>query len=368
MAGILDNKSRVMDVIVTELGRRQLASGKMRIEFASFTDSTTFYRPDISSGSADATKRLYFEAVSQHQDMITFETDDSGQLLGFDVDSQTSIVGDSIFDKSSTGADLSDFLFVTGTAPFASVAQGIISSSQDHFKDLYMLGSRNSFTRDKSLDLSTSKIDFTMDNERPIPTSETSDTTIDAIDSFFLDPYLDHLPQFQFLPPEIPSDAVSVFLDADKDALYELAANDNSVITAEDVDIFLAQGNKLGVYANYGNPAPTYEELMTGLEGGDVSVIDTYAATGQSYEPTPKERHDIEFNSTSEENNIIMQIFEVGNSRFTKLDVIDFGEFSIAGEPFPGFRSNKHVFFIGKVIFDSIRMPTFVNIFTMVID
>ena len=367
MAGILDNKSRVMDVIVTELGRRQLASGKMRIEFASFTDSTTFYRPDISSGSADATKRLYFEAVSQHQDMITFETDDSGQLLGFDVDSQTSIVGDSIFDKSSTGADLSDFLFVTGTAPFSSVAQGVISSSQDHFNDLYMLGSRNAFTRDKNLDLSTARVDFLMDNSRPFEQFIT-DTTADAIDSFFLDPYLDHLPQFQFLPPEIPIEVANVFLDADKDALYELATKEDSIITTEDVDVFLSQGNKLGIYMNYGNPAPTYAEIMTRLEGNTVSVIDTAAATGQSHGITPKERHDIKFINTSESNNIVMQMFEVGNNRLVKLDVIDFGEFNISEEPFEGFRSNKRVFFIGKVIFDSVRMPTFVNIFTMVID
>jgi len=59
-----------------------------------------------------------------------------------------------------------------------------------------------------------------------------------------------------------------------------------------------------------------------------------------------------------------MQMFELGNNRFKKLDVIDFGEFNISDSP----RPNKHVFFIGKVYLDSVKIPTFVNLFTMVID
>jgi hypothetical protein len=59
-----------------------------------------------------------------------------------------------------------------------------------------------------------------------------------------------------------------------------------------------------------------------------------------------------------------MQMFETGNGKFLKLDVIDFGEFSTDETS----RANKRVFFIGKVFLDSVKMPTFVNLFTMVID
>ena len=64
MAGILDKKTRVMDVIVTREGRRQMADGDLRATFASFTDKHTFYEKDIVSGSTDPTKRIYFEACS----------------------------------------------------------------------------------------------------------------------------------------------------------------------------------------------------------------------------------------------------------------------------------------------------------------
>ena len=105
MAGILDNKSRIMDVIVTKQGRRQLASGKMRIQFASFTDANTFYRADIVSGSADATERIYFEAASSISDAVTFETDDTGALVGMDFGSDVSVVGDQVFEKSVSGSN-----------------------------------------------------------------------------------------------------------------------------------------------------------------------------------------------------------------------------------------------------------------------
>ena len=43
MAGILDSKTRFIDLIVTQEGRRQLASGKMRAEYASVSDINTLY-------------------------------------------------------------------------------------------------------------------------------------------------------------------------------------------------------------------------------------------------------------------------------------------------------------------------------------
>jgi hypothetical protein len=80
MSGILDPKSRIMDVLLTEEGRRQLANGSIRIEYASFSDSSTFYEMDILSGSSDPSNRLFFECSSSPYDQITFETDDGGLL------------------------------------------------------------------------------------------------------------------------------------------------------------------------------------------------------------------------------------------------------------------------------------------------
>ena len=43
MAGILDSKTRFIDFLITQEGRRQLAAGKMKAEYASITDNNTFY-------------------------------------------------------------------------------------------------------------------------------------------------------------------------------------------------------------------------------------------------------------------------------------------------------------------------------------
>ena len=77
-----------------------------------------------------------------------------------------------------------------------------------------------------------------------------------------------------------------------------------------------------------------------------------------------REKETITFYETSLENNLIGQFFEIGQTTFKKLDVIDFGEFVTGDEDFP----EKHVFFVGKVFPDSKDSYTFVNMFTLVFE
>ena len=83
MSGILDSKSRVLDTIVTSLGRQQIADGKLNIRYVSFTDALTFYKADLVSGTQDATRRIYLESCNLPQDQITFEADDCGKIMPF---------------------------------------------------------------------------------------------------------------------------------------------------------------------------------------------------------------------------------------------------------------------------------------------
>ena len=60
MAGILNNKERIMDSLVTQLGREQAAEGVLNFRFASFTDYHTFYQLSGSDNVAeDHTSRIY---------------------------------------------------------------------------------------------------------------------------------------------------------------------------------------------------------------------------------------------------------------------------------------------------------------------
>ena len=102
MSGILDAKTRIIDSVVTDIGRAQISSGRLRAEFASFTDSTAYYEEDVASGSSDATRRIYFEQEgNRRQDFITFETDDSGNLLGYPTDANISLNNGKLFKKGN---------------------------------------------------------------------------------------------------------------------------------------------------------------------------------------------------------------------------------------------------------------------------
>lgn len=83
MSGILDNKSRIIDAILTIEGRRQMAEGTFEVSYATFTDSGVCYMPDIENGHEDPTNKIYFEATNLPQDQITFEANDEGKLVPF---------------------------------------------------------------------------------------------------------------------------------------------------------------------------------------------------------------------------------------------------------------------------------------------
>ena len=74
MAGILDAKSRVVDFILTNEGRRQVRSGDLNISFASFTDRDTFYEEEQEGVASDPTGRIYFESTGRYQDQIVVES------------------------------------------------------------------------------------------------------------------------------------------------------------------------------------------------------------------------------------------------------------------------------------------------------
>lgn len=92
MSGILDSKSRILDVILTQLGREQMSRGDFEISFATFSDRSVQYKegllPDnwtkwnetegvLSGVQGD----LFFEAFSSPNDEIIPEISDEGNFL-----------------------------------------------------------------------------------------------------------------------------------------------------------------------------------------------------------------------------------------------------------------------------------------------
>ena len=81
MSGMLNSKNRVLDVVLTELGRKQMDKGQFEVSFVSFSDKCTEYLSDDSGVAIDIKDRVYFEAFSSPSDEIIPEIDDIGNFI-----------------------------------------------------------------------------------------------------------------------------------------------------------------------------------------------------------------------------------------------------------------------------------------------
>ena len=81
MAGFLDPKQRVMDVILTEIGRQQMVKGDFNVKYVSFSDKDVDYQDQGDGVLEPITNRLFFEAFSQASDEIIPEIDSLGKFI-----------------------------------------------------------------------------------------------------------------------------------------------------------------------------------------------------------------------------------------------------------------------------------------------
>ena len=114
MAGILNKRSRFIDLVITQEGKRQIAAGKLRAEYASLSDSAVWY--STNEKNEEVRKRIYFESMESPNNVIVLEKDDSGKLVDFDFSPTGSIVGNNIFDKDATATNSLKLKPVTGSA------------------------------------------------------------------------------------------------------------------------------------------------------------------------------------------------------------------------------------------------------------
>lgn len=272
--GLIDSKSRIIDFVLTAEGRRKMSEGNLNFAFASFTDKGTFYEADVVSGSSDASKRVFLEAPSSLPlDQISFETNDSGQLVPyFGGGDQLYLVNGLIGATGSLGSAIS-------TANFASLSSEVLEIAADNFRNLRIVGSRDDFDEDPGFELSQTEVNFTLTDEKPLKSGlDLTQITVDKTTKFFLDRRMQHVPNFSYLPP-------------------------TDVDTGEAIGEFPIQ-----------NPdgSLSYEELTAQLVGKEVTTLT--------------------FPKTSQGNNLFCQMFETAKGRMTKLDVIDFGEINDQGQ------------------------------------
>lgn len=329
MSGILDNKSRVIDAILTYEGRRQMAEGTFSVNYVTFTDAHVVYEPDEQEGHVDPTKKVYLEAFNTPQDQITFEADDSGRLTPFNSTfaEQKNLLSAGKLKKLEINYDSGEITdtVISGSA-FASQIEGVLSSSVDNFKKLQIISTLDRLYNDDQFSLNTNEIKFdiveSLDNIRlSTPTLATS------TDSLFNDKKLRNLVNFRWLPPvrKIPSNT-----NVDKTNAVDLTQ----------------RGYGLGAYPPWGQiDKLTFLDIKSELKN-----YENYSKT-------------IYFDPTSRDNDIAAQFFEITDNEARKLDVIDYGKVYNNSQNVK--MATHHVFFVGKLITDDNGTDCFIHLFTL---
>jgi len=301
MSGLLDSKKRILDTIITNEGRRQLARGRLRIRFATFTDQDAYYESDPASGSTDASQRPHLEAFNRPQDTLTFESDDVGDLIrapggDFGVQNGKILIPSENYQTFLSGSESLEYV------------DDLFASSSNAYTQLYAISSEQFDEDNNTFSIDRESVNFSVTNEM-FSAPNTSFVTVDDAASLFQDIRMTQARNFMFMPPINKS----------------------------------SPGRTGGILANYNRidqgDSLTYEQIMAELKDSENVTIN--------------------FNSTSYENNLVMQMFDVRQDSVKKLDVIDYGEFIIEN-------SSKHVYFIGRILKDSRGSATFINIFTLV--
>lgn len=325
MAGILDSKTRIMDFILTDEGRRQIRDGDLRISFASFSDLGTFYSEDSGGVALDAGGRIYFEASSRHQDRIVVESQ-MGVITSFATSGDAGsyeLGGEQISVSPESPAHAYETTTLTGSQVIEQ-SDDILTSITQNFTDNQLISKEDVFTYKQGFTLSDENIVFRPTSSRPIDMTSYVGTdgsyrppTAASLDAIEFDQKFSHFPNFKFLPP------------INSKSSGKLA------------------GKPTGVYANLNQPEIlTYESLEETLKG--------------------LEKHEIRFDPTSRDNNIMIQPFEFNSDTGTvrKLTIVDFGIFPNKR----GTSSGVHVFFIGKMLRSKDGSLKFANLFTLELD
>ena len=327
MSGILDSKNRIMDTMLTAEGLRQLSTGDdIKIKYYSFTDVGTYYKADIASGSADATRRIYLEACSLPQDQITFESNDSGRLQPFPNDSDIIIKNGQIV-RTVQDVDITGSKYETqilSGSELSNQYNDLLSGSINNFDKLSLLSTLDPLFDDNDFGMSTEMVEFKIRKDFPIE-NKTPSTNINSLDYIFFDPRLSNSLNYKYMPPinKVKDDNV------DKTRYLE---------TVEYI---------LGDYVPSNNvESLTYQEISKELE--------YYESRGACKEIT--------FDPSSRNNDLTIQVFEKGQQNINKLDIIEYGKLQTGDPDNP----IAHIFFVGKLYLNDDNINAFAHIFTLV--
>lgn len=345
--GILDNKQRIVDTVITQQGRAALASGRLKIAYYTFTDGDTFYQESSPGVADDATIRLYQEAHgSDPNDQINFVANNTGLVNFVGADSKLQLHNGQLISYSGSSAPGSYFGYlgeVVKGPNFSSQIDGILTSSFDNIRRAQIVASRNNIFDDNDFYLSTNDVTFKIKSNNPEMPSSLFDADLNAVNDVVHDRKFANVDNFKFLPPikKLPSG-----LKANQFTAQELVANYG-----------------LGTYSSTQQYSSlSYPDLDAGFETSD------NIGNFRGFEESQKQGfyQVIDFLGSGQATKVAMNLFEItsGDQRVRKLDCFDVGLLKTNDPDRPMAR----VFFVGRVYTDELKRDTFLHIFTLVLD
>lgn len=321
MSGFLDPKSRVLDAIITPEGRSQMLNGGLDIRFVSFSDISQVYDKDSEGIYVERPVKLNIESFSTINDEIFQTTDDGGKIKSYATIEKTDEDYESFIVKtlgSNWVAKEYESGFIDESAGLGAnelnyhkLSYDYITTVLDSFKNQCIIKTIDRSKDDNGFTVEPSMLNYSIVEGRPF-TTEPDISTISDADSLFADKRLTTVSNFKYLPP-------------------------------------IQRNNSLSNYINFGDYANFSEE-------DDVGEF--------TFEQNLKklENYKVKFSRYTENNDLVIQMFESKSGKNTKLDIINYGKFLLNPD-----EKLKDLYFVGKLYFDEFEVPTFVNIFTLVI-
>ena len=311
--GFLNKKQRIIDTYMTPYGRKKLAEDGVSIKYIAATDSSAMYPATQNKDLDEEFTGLLLEARTSYQDQIFFTTNVKGKTIGknsqeiaYLTDNYTITTDGRVYDTDST---------IVGGSDFVSLVEGISTGSFERLRNKGYLKTKQDPDY-KKFQLDKKSVTFYVQNNSPIKSEKIKEINVDVAEPFFFDKFISSTDSYRFLPPVMPLGEGSI------------------------------ENVQLGEY--------------TDLNQKD--IVD-YQDISNMIKDSPY--HDVLFEETSANSNIVFQMFGINdtssNKTISKLETIDFGEYGTD----EGF---KKVVFAGKVFVDNYNYPTYINIFTIVLE
>jgi hypothetical protein len=219
MAGILDNKSRILDFILTDIGKEQLRNGRLKFEFATFSDQNAFYEEGENDTLKEKEDFFNLESFKRYQDQIIPKSFENGIIRNFKL-SDLSIFNSNVLSGSS---------IINNPAELKVSLNKFSQNISNNFKDNMILSEFEDLFEKK---FEVSPLQTTIENNFNIVGENNVDIPNIPLDYRFsnLINYI-YLPPLELLPDEDNnqeySDLLRKYIAPDKRPFGDLYENDN---------------------------------------------------------------------------------------------------------------------------------------------